>query len=200
MGMFRTVWADLPCGRCGCGRRSGVQFKTGDDGLEDYEEGVIIPGGDDLQVGRVYEGITERYCGACLRDFEADLALVTADATAALIESSRLRLDGKGSGTAIDPAALRAHGTSVWAATKAGPTTEEPRILAISFGSRDCDVIWEGVHIDWRADAWKEYSDALNGAIDGAMRERGWPGGRERFRDWAVVVDEEFRPFVGEQL
>jgi hypothetical protein len=47
----------------------------------------------------------------------------------------------------------------------------------ISFGSRDYDVIWEGARIDWRDDAWKEYSEALNGAIDAAMRERGWPGG-----------------------
>jgi hypothetical protein len=200
MGMFRTVWAHLRCGRCGRLRRSGVQFKTGDDGLEDYEEGIIIPGGHDLQVGLVYEGIAERYCGACLREFEADLALVSADAKAALMESGRLRLDGKGSGTAIDPAALRAQGKSVWAATRAGPTTEEPRILQISFGRRDYDVIWEGVRIDWRDDAWREYSAALNSAIDAAMRERGWPGGRERYQDWAVVIDDEYRPYVGERL
>jgi hypothetical protein len=200
MGMFRTVWTQLPCGRCGRLRRSGVQFKTGDDGLEDYEEGVVIPGGDDLQVGQVYEGIAERYCGPCLREFEADLALVSANATAALIENGRLRLDRKADGTAIDPAVVRAHGASVRAATKASPTTEEPRILTISFSSRDHDVIWEGVSIDWRDDAWKEYSDTLNGTVDAAMRERGWPGGRERYEDWAVVIDEEFRPYVGERL
>lgn len=200
MGMFRTVWAQLLCGRCGRLRRSGVQFKTGDDGLEDYEEGVVIPGGQDLQVGRVYEGIAERYCGSCLRGFEAELAAVSADAAATLIESGRLRLERKGSGTAIDPTGLRARGESERVTTQSGPTTDEPRILAISFRDSDHDVIWDGARIRWNDPAWSAYRDTLHGAIDAAMTELGWPGGDERFQDWAVVIDDEFRPYLGERL
>ena len=65
MGMFRTIYAEFPCDHCNEPFRVGVQFKTGDDGLEEYQSGHRIKAEDSIEQGEVYGGIAERFCDVC---------------------------------------------------------------------------------------------------------------------------------------
>jgi hypothetical protein len=61
MGLFRTVCATLDCTRCGASFRADVQFKTGDDWDQRYEDGEVV---SDLEAAE-HRGVTDSYCSAC---------------------------------------------------------------------------------------------------------------------------------------
>lgn len=64
MGLFRTLWIDLTCANCYAVQRQDVQFKTGDDYLQEYQVGQEV---DDpvLPPGSEFSGCAPWYCNRC---------------------------------------------------------------------------------------------------------------------------------------
>lgn len=89
MGMYREIEMALVCQRCGGEHRSPVQFKTGDDQGEVHTEGDVVP---DLPAHGEWEGIVERFCGACHAMFCGERELAMASVLAAFVRDERLVL------------------------------------------------------------------------------------------------------------
>lgn len=201
MGMYRTVWASIPCEHCGIVRRVGVQFKTGDDWLQDYEEGDVLAPDEGLNPADLFGGIAERHCATCHRQFEADLVRSSAEAYATLIESGRLVLRAKGASDVVDADAVRERGRERAEAVEAAAAEEEPPLLMTSFSIPDYDAIWEGKLATPLNDAWRGFHDALRENVDRKMQAHVWRAGGERFNDtYTVLVDDDLRVVVGEPV
>jgi len=66
MGMFRTLYVNLSCLRCGKAIDAEVQFKTGKDDLEKYSEGDFISPSHWKNANQTYAGsCTDLYCNHC---------------------------------------------------------------------------------------------------------------------------------------
>lgn len=82
MGLFRTLWTPLACDKCGQVERADIQFKTGDDYLEDYELNDVL---DDLPPDSIFEGVAGHYCRSCDERFQQDMFDVQRELLADLV-------------------------------------------------------------------------------------------------------------------
>jgi hypothetical protein len=182
MGMFRTVWAELPCRKCGARFRVGVQFKTGDDGLEDYEEGVAIPPEHGLLPGQTWEGIGQRYCKDCRQQHQDDYADVEKEALASMVEAGGLVLTHKKTGDTVEASAIRESDSGG------------------RFDTVGLEITWRGTRTTDNNEVWSQFYGSVKERVDAGMRERGWAAGGEQYDDWVIIIADECRPYVGERL
>jgi hypothetical protein len=189
MGLYRSVYTELPCASCGVVRRVEVQFKTGDDGLEHYEAGDIAAEDDTFKRGCMYEGIADRYCESCYRRWAGDSAEAQSAVVANCVESGRLEMINRDTGP-VTAERIREQGEERARQLRVGTAQGGPYV--INFGHRDIEVHWDGR----RAEVWNDASAALTEfvrrQVDDELLHAGWDGGDQQFRvDLHVYLDDE---------
>ncbi len=201
MGLYRSILAKMSCQRCGAAFEADVQFKTGNDYLEVYNEGDAV---SDLEP-ETFQGITAAYCKYCYARWASDH-----------FEAEREFLVfavGSGAVEARQATVVRektARGAVELHVTPNGPpfTTEEirrvvvpppPGVFPALQSSLDVASIalfhaGERVHprlplSQGRSFFWDDMRDDVRRALS----RRGWPLSNNHFIEVPVVVDEGHR-------
>jgi hypothetical protein len=185
MGVYRTLFANLKCQRCGSMFRTDIQFKTGDDyQMQAYEEEQPVAAEDDLQPGS-YEGCSDRFCDPCLELWQEHEADAFINALVQLVEGGDL--------TVTRSAAL------LKAPTVREVLETDKELGIMSPGARlsrfDLVLAWKGqqVHPRSQIPPWEsEFWTVLNNAMNKELLRNEWELGCDVFReDLEVVVHED---------
>ena len=162
--------------RCGHDFRAEIQFKTGCDWQESYEDGATLPRDDDLAPGDSFDGCASRYCPVCERSFRAAELAAYYDALAECVERGRLSLSRRHTTDRLTPRELRAE-----------------RIR----GGDDHPGHWDGLArfaLVWDDQAavpangpYLAFVESLDRRIDKKLRAAGWQSGRQAYRENLVV-------------
>jgi hypothetical protein len=183
MGLFRSVFLDLPCAHCGRLARLEAQFQTqGEDSQECYEVGQQVAKDKALRAGRRYPAMVSHYCDACLHRWQVQNAVARRDALLAWMEAGRLRLLAWKSGATIAIEALR----ELLDSDLAGLEARAPRPTFHLFGL-GYDFVWDGAQVASWDDSGASFEANLERAIDQRLKELGWSQGNVWMRDDLVV-------------
>ena len=189
MGMFRTIYAEFPCDHCNKSFRVGIQFKTGDDRLEEYQSGHRLKAEDALKQGEVYGGIAERFCDACFWNYLIAQDRAKFDAYLDLIKQGSLELrmeEGDDAPLGAEAVAeLRDRMLADWQERlEAGPPLAYPT-------SRDgpFDIRWKGEIARGGDRPYIDMMQALGPMIEQQLASAGWGRDQSEFsRDFEIHV------------
>ncbi len=181
MRTFRSVYAQLPCERCGNSRRAEVQFSTGRDRLEEYEAGDRVPEDRGLRRGEVYEGSAARYCDPCFRTWACKEAEAQYQSLAELVEAGRLTMRAKEATAPLTPREILSLGVKRVADVMTGPLPPWGESFA------KYELAWEGKAA---SPSVGPHLDMLESLVDRRLKEDGW----ERGSNW---LREDLRVFLG---
>jgi hypothetical protein len=187
--MYRSIFVERTCPRCGESWEAEIQFKTGLhlDGCERYRLGEVVLADEGLKYGQTYRGSSWIYCEACSRTHRTQYESAKLGALADLIENAGFKLRKKGTDQWISASDLRAKQAKVSGDRPWEEEDEdEPGVFMIGLGNT-VDVVWDGVAATFSNQAYRELSKRVDEMIDRQLREEGWPRGIE-FIDWGLTV------------
>lgn len=198
MGMYRTVWTEQPCLRCGMSHRNDLQIKVSEfDDLQDYEDGQRVPDDDDLEVGDEFTAWYDVYCRECLREWIAVHWNTLYKHLADYVASGEAEVRERASAeplTAVELLQLGSEGPD-W------QVTDESYLVIGSIDIYNYDVTWHGHPPD--SDESREFVGRFYEEIDQLMQEQGWEFGRRHSTNhMRVYVDSDncIRTQPGEPL
>ena len=198
MGTFRTLDADLSCERCGRVHSVSVQFKTGSDWQEHYVVGQQVSESEGLRAGIGYRAVADRYCDDCCDAYWLDEVVSRHEALAQLVEQRRLGIRLRGTMADLSPGELRQRGEAKAAELRAN---HEVRWRTHE-GLAGFDTTGDGKSVAIQNyESYLTAVDAMNGAIDQLLKQKGWPRGQEWLReDLEVFVDPSQRVRLQDSL
>jgi hypothetical protein len=188
--MYRSLYTQLPCERCGRVRRVEIQFKTGQDRCERYDVGDRAR---DLEPGSAHEGCVRRFCHPCTYDYHLAESDAHHDVIAGLVESGRLAIADPCTGAPMTSAAVLRRGR-FQAALLRRIALEHMRVDPDGWPAASQQLTWDGVPLDRsRFNNPEQFRFLVHclGAVDQWMLDRGWRDGSDWLReDVTVWVDE----------
>ena len=188
MGTYRSVFCSMTCERCAARYRAEVQFKTDDDWQEEYEDGQKIPPTDGLAPGDGFDGVAERFCPNCERQWDAAHKGAMFEALAGYVAEGRLIMNYKPGKPPLTAEELRNHGQEAVVAIRSA--ADRGRKAFLTFG----EITWEGV----AGGAMNEiFTRTLHADVTRALVSAGWPHGRDSLRDLRVRIGHDMTISVG---
>ena len=195
MGVYRSVYCEMTCEHCGRRHRAEIQFETGDDRQEQYEDGQRIPQDDGLAPGVSYDAVVNLFCADCDQDWHAAHQAAICETLAGFVEQGRLTLRSKDAAADHTAEGLRRLGRTTRDAVLRDPNGRHP-IAALAFYK----LTWDGGAVDFMDpanDPSAAFKKCFHGAVDDALKAAGWPLGRDSLcEDLRVAIGEDRVIFV----
>lgn len=192
MGLYRTLFADLPCTACGVSRQAQVQFRTGQDNLEEYKAGDSVAAEDlPFQQGRKYEASADRYCQNCANTRKAAEITAFFSTLAEFVEGGRLKLvKGLMFKTGLSPEKLRQMGT-----LQEKNFLQKPAQTGTLFSRIEgFDIVWDNEPMKPGTPIQSNFITNVNDRIALQLQEAGWLAASGLLReDLLVYLDTENR-------
>ncbi len=187
MSTYRTLYAALPCARCGQPRETLIQFRTGEDNLESYVHGEVPEDTCGLEPGHRYPAHADWYCKACLLERKRDELAAFYETLAGFIDTERLILrQGLLFKKTVPSSRLLEVGTErsqqLMATGKASP---------LFSGLEDYHIIWDKEPLVQGTLAYNCFIDDINHGIAARLTALGWNKNSLIRRDLEVYLAED---------
>jgi hypothetical protein len=190
MGTFRTLYALLPCERCGSMGNAAIQFTTPSDHGEVYHAREHAR---DLKPGATFTGCAERFCPSCMYEYHLAENEARHVVMAELVESGRLVIADILTDAPMTPRQILGR-RDLQAALIRRAAIERLPVERDSWPAGAQQLTWDGERLDREeltSPGQFEFFGQSLAAVDEWMLEHGWRNGIDwLYEDVAVWVDE----------
>lgn len=189
MSLYRTVYTALPCMKCGQTNTTAVQFRTGEDNLEEYQQGDVLTEPGAMRMGEHYPGTADAFCKECLQQRKREEADAFYQTLAELVESGKLKLQ-KG----LFKKTIKLQEILQWGEESAVRFYSGDMKIPSPFTLLgEYDLVWDGHQAKQGTPPYSILLEHLNERMAAKMRFSGWTTLNLLRDDLTVTLDENHR-------
>ena len=188
MSLLHNIWVDLKCERCGKLHETVIRINCSSE-IEDYRLGERVPDGEDLIVGKIYEGNADRYCRSCFRMWLEAQAMLSYDSLGELLEQGRVLARDPVSGVTLSKQDVLEYGRKYIEEEQVLPVTM-PYFTELELYLDGERVILSDENPILGDENWVEFLDVICPLLDRKLRDHGWTEADRTSEDFLMHLDE----------